>query len=40
MDSAKWRRTIDFHADAYGTPRDIDAASVFDEGALASGRAR
>jgi NitT/TauT family transport system substrate-binding protein len=29
MNAEKWRRTIDFHADAYGTPRDIDAESVF-----------
>lgn len=29
MNAEKWRRTIDFHADAYGTPRDIDTDSVF-----------
>lgn len=31
MNADKWRRTIDFHADAYGTPRDIDPRSVFDD---------
>ena len=36
MTADKWRRTIDFHADAYGTPRDIDPSSVFDESLLAA----
>jgi NitT/TauT family transport system substrate-binding protein len=36
MNTEKWRRTIDFHADAYGTPRDIDPSSVFDESLLAA----
>lgn len=34
MDSDKWRRTIEFHADAYGVPRDIDPATVFDDTAF------
>lgn len=38
MSAGKWRRTIDFHADAYGTPRDIDPDSVFD-GLVSASRA-
>ena len=29
MDADKWRRTIEFHADAYGVSPDIDPSSVF-----------
>lgn len=36
MTTDKWRRTIDLHADAYGTPRDIDPGTVFEDvGAMA-----
>jgi ABC-type nitrate/sulfonate/bicarbonate transport system substrate-binding protein len=35
MNVEKWSRTIDFHADAYGTPRHIDPSSVFDDSVLA-----
>lgn len=31
MSADKWRRTIGFHADAYGTPRGIDPGLVFAE---------
>lgn len=36
MNADKWRRTIEYHADAYGGPRDIDAEEVFDDSALAA----
>jgi NitT/TauT family transport system substrate-binding protein len=35
MSAEKWRRTIEYHADAYEGSRDIDAAEVFDGSALA-----
>jgi ABC-type nitrate/sulfonate/bicarbonate transport system substrate-binding protein len=34
MDTDKWQRTIAFHADAYGVPRDTDPATVFDDTAF------
>jgi NitT/TauT family transport system substrate-binding protein len=34
MHADKWRRTLDYHADAYGGARDIDADTVFDGSAL------
>jgi NitT/TauT family transport system substrate-binding protein len=34
MHEEKWRRTLEYHADAYGGPRDIDVATVFDGSAL------
>jgi NitT/TauT family transport system substrate-binding protein len=36
MSADKWRRTLEYHADAYGGPRDIDVATVFDGSALVS----
>lgn len=35
MSADKWRRTIAYHADAYGGPREIDVEQVFDDVALA-----
>ncbi|HTN23442.1 MAG TPA: ABC transporter substrate-binding protein [Solirubrobacteraceae bacterium] len=35
MNADKWRRTLEYHADAYGGPRDIDVDSVFDGSVLA-----
>jgi NitT/TauT family transport system substrate-binding protein len=35
MNAEKWRRTIEFHADAHGGPADIDVSEVFDASALA-----
>ncbi|MEA2218629.1 MAG: NitT/TauT family transport system substrate-binding protein [Solirubrobacteraceae bacterium] len=29
MSETKWRRTIDYHADAYGTPRELSPGAVF-----------
>lgn len=34
MSAEKWRRTLEYHADAYGGPRDIDVDTVFDSSAL------
>jgi len=34
MNTEKWRRTLEYHADAYGGPRDIDVDSVFDGSVL------
>lgn len=39
MSAEKWRRTIQYHADAYGGPRDIDVEEVFDGSALAGAAA-
>ncbi len=36
MSAEKWERTIAYHADAYGGPRDIPAEEVFDGSALAA----
>jgi hypothetical protein len=36
----KWRRTLDYHADAYGGARDIDVDTVFDGSALIPATAR
>ena len=38
MSADKWRRTIAYHADAYGGPREIDVTTVFDDSALAGAR--
>jgi ABC-type nitrate/sulfonate/bicarbonate transport system substrate-binding protein len=35
MNAEKWRRTVEYHADAYGGPRDIDVETVFDASVLA-----
>jgi NitT/TauT family transport system substrate-binding protein len=35
MNAEKWRRTLEYHADAYGGPRDIEVDSVFDASVLA-----
>lgn len=35
MHADKWRRTLEYHADAYGGPRDVDVETVFDGSALA-----
>jgi NitT/TauT family transport system substrate-binding protein len=40
MNAEKWRRTVEYHADAYGGPRDIDVETVFDNSALVTGGAR
>jgi ABC-type nitrate/sulfonate/bicarbonate transport system substrate-binding protein len=37
MSADKWRRTLAYHAEAYGGPRDIDVQTVFDGSALAGG---
>lgn len=29
MNAEKWRRTIEFHADAYGSSPDVDPGTVF-----------
>ncbi|MGH2840307.1 MAG: ABC transporter substrate-binding protein, partial [Solirubrobacteraceae bacterium] len=34
MSDAKWRRTIDFHADAHGLPRELDPATMFSPAAM------
>jgi NitT/TauT family transport system substrate-binding protein len=34
MNPEKWRRTLEYHADAYGGPPDIDVESVFDASVL------
>lgn len=34
MNADKWRRTLEYHAHAYGDPRDIDVDTVFDGSAL------
>jgi NitT/TauT family transport system substrate-binding protein len=39
MSADKWRRTLEYHADAYGGPRDIDVDTVFDGSALAAATA-
>jgi hypothetical protein len=36
MSADTWRRTLEYHADAYGGPCDIDVATVFDGSALVS----
>lgn len=36
MHADKWRRTLEYHADAYGGPRDIDVKTVFDDSALSN----
>jgi ABC-type nitrate/sulfonate/bicarbonate transport system substrate-binding protein len=36
MSAEKWRQTIEYHADAYGGPRDIDVDEVFDGAPLAA----
>lgn len=38
MNAEKWRRTVAYHADAYGGPRDIDVDTVFDNSALAGAK--
>ena len=40
MNAQKWRRTLEYHADAYGGPRDIDVDTVFDGSALMAAGAR
>jgi NitT/TauT family transport system substrate-binding protein len=35
MNAEKWQRTLEYHADAHGGPRDIDVESVFDGSVLA-----
>jgi NitT/TauT family transport system substrate-binding protein len=37
MNAEKWRRTLEYHAEAHGGPRDIDVESVFDGSVLAGG---
>lgn len=37
MDSDKWRRTLAFHADAYGVPGNIDPGSLYENSALRAG---
>jgi NitT/TauT family transport system substrate-binding protein len=39
MNAEKWRRTLEFNADAHGGPRDIDVDSIFDGSVLADGDA-
>lgn len=37
MSAEKWRRTIAYHADAYGSPRDLEPETVFADLALGAG---
>ena len=39
MSADKWRRTIEYHAQAFGGPRDLDVDEVFDGGATLAQRA-